>query len=74
MIVEKVSKKLQYLLISIQTDNEVEMMVPFDLVYLVTPIKEKYGQEVACFQIFIQEKKTKAQHHMIFEISKLFDD
>ena len=41
---------------------------------LVTPIKEKYGQEVICFQTFMQEKKTKAQLHMIFEILKLFED
>ena len=30
---------------------------------IVTPIKEKYGQEVVCFQTF-----------MIFEILKLFDE
>ena len=41
---------------------------------LVTPIKEKYGQEVICFQTFMQERKTKAQLHMIFEILKLFED
>ena len=41
---------------------------------LTITIKEKYGQEVDCFESFMCSRKSKAQLQMLHEILKLFEN